>query len=106
MKCDHEVVPNRRAFLSRAMAATSAALLAPALLHAKENANKGEKEEKGEEDVSPAEDLMREHGILKRVLFIYEEAIRRIGANEDLPPEAVLDSAKIIRTFIEDYHEQ
>ena len=49
---------------------------------------------------------MREHGILKRVLLIYEEAIRRITAREDLAAEALVDSAKIIREFIEDYHEK
>jgi hemerythrin-like domain-containing protein len=49
---------------------------------------------------------MREHGVLKRVLLIYGEAIRRIDANQDLPPESVFDSAKIIRSFIEDYHEK
>ena len=59
-----------------------------------------------EEEVSPAEDLMREHGVLKRVLLVYGEAIRRIETNEDLPPETVMDSAKIIRNFIEDYHEK
>ena len=58
------------------------------------------------EEVSPAEDLMREHGVLKRVLLVYDEAIRRIETNEDLPPETVMDSAKIIRNFIEDYHEK
>lgn len=64
------------------------------------------KEESGEEDVSPAEDLMREHGLLKRVLLIYREAIRRMEKAEDLPPSALTDSAKIIRHFIEDYHEK
>ena len=59
-----------------------------------------------EEDVSPAEDLMREHGVLKRVLLVYGEAIRRIESNQELPPEAVMDSARIIRNFIEDYHEK
>jgi len=49
---------------------------------------------------------MREHGVLKRVLLVYGEAIRRIEENEDLPPETVMDSAKIIRNFIEDYHEK
>jgi len=43
---------------------------------------------------------------LKRVLLVYGEAIRRIETNEDLPPETVMDSAKIIRNFIEDYHEK
>lgn len=59
-----------------------------------------------EEEVSPAEDLMREHGVLKRVLLIYREGIRRMEANADLPPEAIFDSAKLIREFIEDYHEK
>ncbi|HEV2731496.1 MAG TPA: hemerythrin domain-containing protein, partial [Terriglobales bacterium] len=60
----------------------------------------------GEEDVSPAEDLMREHGVLKRILLIYGEALRRMDANKDLPPEPVAESAKIIRSFVEDYHEK
>lgn len=67
----------------------------------------GEKDEHGgEEEVSPAEDLMREHGVLKRVLLVYREGLRRIGAREDLPPEALADGARIIREFIEDYHEK
>jgi hemerythrin-like domain-containing protein len=66
----------------------------------------GADSDKEEEKVSPAEDLMREHGVLKRVLLVYGEAIRRIDSNQDLPPEPILDSAKIIRNFIEDYHEK
>jgi len=62
--------------------------------------------DKEEEEVLPAEDLMREHGVLKRVLLIYEEAIRRMTPNQELPVETVADSAKIIRNFIEDYHEK
>src|SRR5437667_11762336 len=63
-------------------------------------------EEKENEEVSPPEDLMREHGVLKRILLIYSEAIRRIEGQEDLPPEPLADSAKIIRDFVEDYHEK
>jgi len=59
-----------------------------------------------DEEVSPAEDLMREHGVLKRVLMVYREAIRCIDARRDLSPEVLRDSAGIIRTFIEDYHEK
>src|SRR3954464_6436602 len=61
---------------------------------------------KPEEDVSPAEDLMREHGVLKRMLLVYEESIRRIDANQDLPPDPVLDAAKIVHDFVENYHEK
>src|SRR5262249_8624723 len=58
------------------------------------------------EEVSTNEDLMREHGILKRVLLAYDEIIRRIRANQDFPPQAVTDGATIIRKFIEEYHEK
>src|SRR5207249_11931461 len=60
---------------------------------------------KEEEEVAPAEDLMREHGLLKRILLIYDEVGRRIARQKDFPPEAVIKSAKIIRSFIEQYHE-
>jgi hemerythrin-like domain-containing protein len=61
----------------------------------------------GEEGVTPPEDLMQEHGVLKRVILVYGEALRRLeAAKTDLPPEPIAESAKIIRTFIEDYHEK
>ena len=49
---------------------------------------------------------MREHGVLKRVLLVYGEAIRRLDSGQDLPPEPLADAAKVIRSFIEDYHEK
>jgi hemerythrin-like domain-containing protein len=64
------------------------------------------KQKDEEEEIAPPEDLMREHGVLKRVLLLYEEAIRRLDAKQDLPPDAVRGGATIIRTFIEDYHEK
>ena len=63
-------------------------------------------EEKKNNEVSPPEDLMREHGVLKRILLVYGEALRRMDAKEDLPPESIAASAKIIRSFVEDYHEK
>lgn len=91
----------RRAFLKSGIFMGGAALAGVGGLRAAER-EKG----KEEEEVSPAEDLMREHGLLKRVLLIYEEAIRRMMPNQELPVETVADSAKIIRNFIEDYHEK
>ncbi len=61
---------------------------------------------KYEEEVSTNEDLMREHGILKRVLLAYDEVIRRIHSNQDFPPQSVIGSANIVRKFIEGYHEK
>lgn len=63
-------------------------------------------QQKDEEEVSTNEDLMREHGILKRVLLAYDEIIRRIRSNRDFPPQAVSAGATIIRKFIEEYHEK
>lgn len=57
-------------------------------------------------DVTVPEDLMREHGVLRRVLLIYDECIRRIAAGQAPPAGVVADSANIIRTFVEGYHEK
>jgi hemerythrin-like domain-containing protein len=65
----------------------------------------GETGDEGE-DISPAEDLMREHGILKRVLLVYREVMNRIDNKHDFPSGVVTSSAKLIRTFVEDYHEK
>src|SRR5690242_11429446 len=64
------------------------------------------KKPEGEGDVSPAEDLMREHGVLKRVLLVYREVLRRLDAKQDFPPDQLRAAAEIIRNFIENYHEK
>jgi len=67
----------------------------------------GKKEGKEKElGVNPIEDLMREHGVLRRVLLIYEEAISRMKGPKELPFEIISDSAGIIRRFVENYHEK
>ncbi len=70
-------------------------------------AQQGEaKQPETEIEVTPAEDLMREHGVLKRILLVYREAVRRLDERQDLPPEPLAEAAGIIRHFIEDYHEK
>jgi len=61
---------------------------------------------KAPEDVTPSEDLMREHGVLNRLLLIYEEALRRLDAHEPLPAPSVTGAAEVLRRFIEQYHER
>jgi hemerythrin-like domain-containing protein len=53
----------------------------------------------------PDVDLMQEHGVLKRVLLIYQECLRRLSIGEQLPASAVYVSAEIIHDFIEGFHE-
>ena len=56
--------------------------------------------------VTPPEDLMREHGVLDRVLLIYEAGLRKFAAGEDFDPSVIIDSAQIVRDFIGNYHEK
>ena len=63
-------------------------------------------ENKGEE-VSATEDLMREHGVIRRVLVVYREASTRLRAKPgSVAPDALQKAAKLMRTFGEDYHEK
>ena len=63
--------------------------------------------DKKDEDVSATEDLMREHGVLRRTLDVYSELARRLEAHqEDLDTAALVDAAKLFRDFGEDYHER
>jgi len=98
MRLPESEKPSRRWFVGSAV---SAAIILPPVF-----GSVGDKKEEGEEDVSTNEDLMREHGILKRVLIAYDEIIRRIRTGQDFPPQAVTEGATIIRKFIEDYHEK
>jgi hemerythrin-like domain-containing protein len=61
---------------------------------------------KKEEKVTPPEDLMREHGVLDRVMLIYEAGIRKFASKEDFDPAILGRSAEIVRDFIENYHEK
>jgi len=67
---------------------------------------RAEEDEGGGGDIGPIEDLMREHGVLRRVLLIYEEGLRRIAAHQDFPGNPFLTGAQLIRRFVEDYHEK
>lgn len=64
----------------------------------------GCKEETGEE-VTPVEDLMQEHGVLQRILLIYDWCQLKLLSGEQFPPDTLNKSAQMIRSFVEDYHE-
>jgi hemerythrin-like domain-containing protein len=58
------------------------------------------------EEVGATEDLMREHGLLNRILLIYQEGLRRLHVNEEVPPDMFHKPADLVRKFVEDYHEK
>jgi len=58
-------------------------------------------------EVTATEDLMREHGVLRRALFVYSESATRLRSKpSDVPPDALQKTAKLFRSFGEDYHEK
>lgn len=67
---------------------------------------KNDKKDEPKEDVGAAEDLMREHGVLNRILLIYEEGLRRLRSKEEVTPDVFHKPATLVRKFVEDYHER
>ena len=77
---------------------------------AKHDADAGDKEGGDEGEVTANEDLMREHGVLRRVLIAYREVAPRLLA--DAAAVAAVDAAALasatalFQAFGERYHEQ
>ena len=65
-----------------------------------------QKKDQPDEEIGATEDLMREHGVLNRILLIYEEGLRRLRKNEEVTPEVFQKPAMLVRKFVEDYHEK
>src|SRR5712672_4826452 len=100
----------RRSFLQQT-SITGASLLLPVLAAAQDKPQgKSDKKDadkaKGDEGISPAEDLMREHGVLSRILLIYDEHLRRLTAKQTFDGSVLASAADIIRHFVEEYHEK
>jgi len=95
----------RRTFV---LAVGSAALLAACRDKDKDKDKDHDSDKKDDdEDVGAVEDLMREHGAIRRVLVVYRESAVRLRADPaTLPADALQRSAKLIRSFAEDYHER
>jgi hemerythrin-like domain-containing protein len=92
---------SRRSFLN-------AAAVGSGVLLAGTGCGSGEKAgtSSGAPEVSPTEDLMREHGLLNRLLLVYDESTRRLESSAALDLRWVRDAAGLIKRFIEEYHER
>lgn len=66
----------------------------------------GCKEEVEGQEITPVEDLMQEHGVLNRVLLIYDYFLTMLADKKEINPALLYDAGTIIRKFIEDYHEK
>jgi len=93
---------DRRKFIEKGLAITALSGIGIGLL-----AGCNEKEEEGEDkEVSPPEDLMQEHGLLNRVLLVYDTCRVQLVNKQAFSKEALYNAAGIIKTFVEDYHEK
>ena len=98
---------DRRRFLRTALSAAGIALAGCATPRApREGGAEREEDEGGEAEVTPGEDLMQEHGVLERVLLVYDEVIRRIDHRKALDFAIVTRAAGIVHRFVEGYHEK
>jgi hemerythrin-like domain-containing protein len=58
-------------------------------------------------EVGAVEDLMREHGVLRRALLVYARTVSKLRADAaSLDTGALNRAAKLFRDFGEDYHER
>jgi hemerythrin-like domain-containing protein len=97
---------NRREMLrsTTALAAAAVAVGAPGSLLVLPAMAKSENKEP---EVTATEDLMREHGVIRRALLVYLETVPKLRQNpEGIDPEGLRQTAKLFRTFGEDYHEK
>ena len=95
----------RRTFVKKSLIVTLSGVAGISMLPGCKD--KEEKEEEGEgQEVSPPEDLMQEHGLLNRVLLIYDSCRMHLINKQSFPREALTNAANVIRTFVEDYHEK
>lgn len=90
---------DRRAVLSTAVTAGIAAALASCRNGSSGSAGK-------EKEVSANEDLMREHGVLRRVLIVYREVAPKIASGKSLDVAAIAAAAALFQKFGEEYHEK
>src|SRR5437868_11091823 len=97
--------PNRRDILRNAavLAAATATVSVPgSLLVLSVSAN-----DEKEPEVTATEDLMREHGVIRRALLVYFETAPKLRQNPaSVDPAALRQTAQLFRTFGEDYHER
>jgi len=105
----------RESILLGAASAVSIPLLGEALPQQEASAKKSSEDKSRkskpggdkEPEVTATEDLMREHGVIRRALLVYYEVIPKLRQNAASVDAAQLrKTAQLFRTFGEDYHER
>ena len=89
----------RRELIAKTAAISTASLILPTFVGALPEAK--------EPEVTATEDLMREHGVLRRALLVYSETIPKIrSSSSSLDAGALNRTGVLFRDFGENYHEK
>ena len=101
MEADKYSMNNRRTFIGKGIQiAIMSGVTGIGLFGCKD------KEEDEEKEVSPPEDLMQEHGLLNRILLIYDHCKANLINKRSFDLATLSNAAGIVRRFVEDYHEK
>jgi hemerythrin-like domain-containing protein len=95
---DHALIElSRRDLILKAAALAAGAAALPVALLA----------EQKEPEVTATEDLMREHGVLRRALLVYHSTAGKLRTQpKTVDPHAIMKTATLFRDFGENYHER
>ncbi len=89
---------SRREVMQKSAAVLTSLAVTPLLL--------GE-DKKEEPEVTATEDLMREHGVIRRALLVYAELAPKLRTDPgSVDPAALHKTAQLFRSFGEEYHER
>jgi hemerythrin-like domain-containing protein len=97
----------RDSLLLGTAAVSTPLLLSTPLLSAAELTQSSEDKNSKEPEVTATEDLMREHGVIRRALLVYAEVVPKLRQNPaSVDAAAIRKTAQLFRDFGENYHEK
>jgi len=98
--------PTRRNLL-RDSVLLGAAVASSSIFTAAETTQASEQKPGKEPEVTATEDLMREHGVIRRALLVYAEIAPKLRQNSaSVDASAIRKTAQLFREFGENYHEK
>lgn len=101
------LIDARRRFLIAAGSAGAGLLITAAEPRVARAAKRAKQKKGKEKEVGAVEDLMREHGVIRRALLVFRESGAKLrAASGTIDPHAIAQTAKLFRSFGEDYHER
>jgi len=97
------VIPHMAGALQNRRGILGSGLVAPIILTAGAMLSGCSSDEK---EVGAVEDLMREHGILRRAILAFRESATALRDGRIVDPAPLAQTAQLFRKFGEDYHER